>query len=273
MVTSSDLVYVTNVPAFKYKFIYPRPFEFYDTHHNVTFVSGNDRITITVSGVPDGVSPLATRAIMKKGTISRMHIYSTVPITEEKYMKAVDLQYGKIPYPVLSCSLELRLKHKNIPQVNFFTSSTMPPSAVSQFTEYRYLMLRDIPSNIVYDSKSGSVFRLTLPERPFLVIMMPENFIQTAQRQGYFVFENDLIIHVFSRYTLSSKTHRLERKVHVTDLSMINSDRIKTLVNSLFARLGLHKVSFNIVQYNNIFAYDKYITMVVGNIANVIYPR
>lgn len=249
---------------------YPREFEMNEVYLNKTFTDGESSVTFDVIGVPDGVSPLATEAIVKEGTVKRMFIYSKTPITKASFFTAIDNFCGKIPYPQITCKKEQGIPlGGSLPRENFYICSEYPPTTTSSFIEYRYLKTRNSTSKIVFDHTNHTVFKMVLPEQPFLCILMPKNFVQTGLRQGYFRFENNLIVNVFSKYTLVSRLRRNE-SVHTTDLSIVNVDKIQTLVNNLFVSFGMHKIVTELEAYNHIYAYDGLMTMVVGNVSNLV---
>lgn len=246
---------------------YPRMYQTDITYDNRQLtVDGTNYINIIITGIPDEISPIANEALISKGAIRRLYIFSNTPL-DESHLKTIDSIYGKIPYPILTASIACG-HLTEYPKNNFYLCEGVP-SVISEFVEYRYLQQRHLVSNIAYDSLTGSIYRMILPERPLLVIIMPNNFVRTGLKEGYFRFDNNIIIRVFSKYILSSP---LENRNDSNEVSVIstNNYKVKTIIERFFGRLGMHKITSN--SENHIYGYDKYMTMVVGSIANIILP-
>lgn len=263
MAASTELyTNITNIGQYQY----PREYE-----TNITFdrkdltVDGISFTNITITGIPDGVSPIANEALIEKNTVRRLYIFSDTPLNEQ-YLDTLDKFYGKVPYKITVCSMPNTVL-ASYPKNNFYLTNG-PPSSISDFVEYRYLMHRHFITNIAFDGNSNAVYRLVLPERPLLVIIMPRNFIRTGLKTGYFRFENNIIIRVYSRYLLSSEIFDEDTK-EITSFSMHNV-RLKLVIEKLFGRFGMHKIVSN--SDNQLYGYDKFMTMVVGSVANVVLP-
>lgn len=290
---------------------------------------------IAVTGVPDGVSPLANQALIPTGTIRRLYVFSDAEL-DTKHLEMIDTFYGKQPYPNFKCDILRKASTLSVyPKHNFYMrnnadaeltgllyNNTMDsgcPTMSCSYIEYRYLQQRHMLANIYFNPYTGSVFRLVLPTRPLLCIIMPQNFIRTGPKQGYFRFENNLIVRVYSRYLLSSEhednttinndsnnindtktfydlqdaiandnasapeslvtatqqqhemyLNQQQQPIEVTVFD-VNNVKLQRMVRQLFGRFGLHKIdSFS---SNHMFAYDKYITMIVGSVANIELPN
>lgn len=155
------------------------------------------------------------------------------------------------------------------PSNNFYLVDGQP-STVSQFVEYRYLTQRHIMSNIALNKKTGELYNLVLPEQTLLVLIMPSNFISLGLKHGYFRFENNIIVRVYSKYILSSNSDRND--VDSGEITFFDASnlKIRRIIEQFFNKLGIHKIVSN--DDNQIYGYDKYITLVVGKVTNVIMP-
>lgn len=250
-------------------------------------------INITIIGIPDGVSPYADRALIPAGTKRRLYVFSDEEL-DANHLEMIDSLYGKQPYPNFKCDLLTQANTLDtFPKNNFYmrnetmnealgnqSTTTCCPTMSCSYIEYRYLQRRHILANICFNPYNGAVYRLVIAKRPMLCIIMPENFIRTGLKTGYFRFENNLIVRVYSRYLLSA--HLAEPTTNPTELDVqqqplvevsvfdFNNVKMNKMVRRIFGRFGLHKIdSFN---SNHIFAYDKYVTMIVGSIANISLP-
>ena len=188
----------------------------------------------------------------------------------ETYLETIDRFYGKEPYPILYCDAPVNILTNNddIPKENFYLSNGVP-SSLTTFVEYRYLAQRHLKTNIAFDVQTNTVYRLVLPEKTMIVIIMPENFIRTGLKTGYFKFENNLIVRVYSSYMLSSANY-IPKDTYEISVYNNSNVRVRSAIEQLFARFNLHKIVMK--RPNQIYAYDKYMTMVVGSISNIILP-
>lgn len=254
---------LTNTSQYRYPRNYQTTVKF--EKHQMT-LNGTEYINVIVTGIPDGVSPLTNEALIPKDSIFRLYIFSEKPLTEE-YLQTLDSFYGKVAYPNLTVALATAVI-PNYPKQNFYMC-TGPPSMLSEFTEYRYLQQRHSISNIAFDADSNSVYRLVMPERTLLVLIMPENFIKTGQKTGYFRFDNNIIVRVYSKYFLSSKYTDDNDIGEVTVFTMDNK-KVVNIIRKFFSRLNLHKLTWN--NSDHIYGYDNYLTAIVGNTSNVLIP-
>lgn len=218
---------------------------------------------ITITGIPDGVSPLANDALVEKGSLRRLYIFSDTPLNE-KYMHSVDQFYGRDHYAITVGAMANTVV-ESIPNTNFYMSAG-PPSSVTDFVEYRYMAQRHLLTNVYVDSSTNELYKLVLPERPLLVIIMPSNFIRTGMKTGYFRYASNLIIRVYSKYILSSTLFE-EDTNEVTKFNSYNS-QLKSMAELQLSRCGMHKIVSS--RNDQIYGYDKYMTMVVGSISNLV---
>lgn len=198
---------------------------------------------------------------------TRLYVVSNQKLTKKELL-AIDNNIGDVPFPIFEHKHYIGVINAR-PYINF-TLCDGPPTTASHYTEYRHCKQRNIPSNRVYDMKSGAYRRLVLPGRPDeLVIIMPGNFVRTGLKKGYFHFSNNFIVRVFSKHYLSSRTPPLKDNMNVTVIN-INDEILRLRTRKFFAKFGLHNL-FSITN-DQIIAQDSKITLVVGSIANVILP-
>nr|AHW98266.1 GrBNV_gp35-like protein [Nilaparvata lugens endogenous nudivirus] len=229
-------------------------------------------MNVSITGVPDGVSPRAAEALIDGNAPRRLYIYSNQPMTED-YLQTIDSFYGKRPYPIK------RLNNNNacgyspvVPKfTNFYTTrDSSEPTNVSQYVEYRHLQLRHIKTtNILYELNTGEYYRFTMPKHTTpLVLLMPENFIATGSKCGYFEFENNIIVRVYSRYYLYANNRAVDHNMY--SLFCTNDTRFMSILSAFMIKLGLHRVYKP--TSTQVIAYDRYITAVVGDVANLNLP-
>lgn len=249
------------------QYYYPREFETDNSSlsRQIT-VDGNEYINVQITGIPDGISPLANEAIVSTECIYRLYIFADQPLNET-FLQTLDKFYGKTPYPFITADSIYGVVD-GIPKNNFYLC-TNTPSNINNFTEYRYLQHRHMISNIVFNIETNSVYRLVLPEHPQLVLIMPSNFVRTGVKKGYFRFDNNLIVQIYSKYILSS-TLNDDSDTYEMTIFDVDDKKLRAVVEGFFGRLGLHKISTTATDH--IYAYDNYITAVVGNASNIILP-
>jgi len=229
-------------------------------------LNGRNLVNITITHIPEGVSPLANEAVIEENTPKRLHIYSDAPISESQLLE-LDRLYGRSRFPLQTMNYAIG-QQITYPRNNFYLSSDNEvPNSTTTFTEYRYLQKRNIKSNILYNNKTKQVYSLVLPERTMLVIIMPANFVRTGLKSGYFNFDGNLIVRCYSRYILSSELYNSQDTGEVTVFNTRNK-RLTNSIKSFFIRLGFHNVQS--ISDNHIFTFDKYLTFIVGSLNNVL---
>jgi hypothetical protein len=231
----------------------------------LTLLVNNQQYNISFVGVPDGVSPSASEVLIVRPVPKRLCIFANQPIPEP-VLAHIDTLYGQIAYPILNATI-VTGQQMTYPVNNFYLCNG-PPSSISEFVEYRYLQQRHIISNIAYDNDSGRVYRLVQPKRQMLVLIMPSNFIRTSNKSGYFRFDDNLIVRCFSQYLLASDYTDDTDTGEVTNFDINFNDKMIAAIEIFFSRLGIHKITSN--SNNQIYGYDKYITLIVGSIANIV---
>lgn len=225
-------------------------------------------ITITIIGVPDGIDVRANEAIIRNDTIKRLYILSDIELSEN-YLSTIDSFYGKIIFPIIECKTLIPLL--NFPPVNnFYACSSVQPNTLSTFVEYRYLQQRHMTADVCVNATYDFISRIVLPKRPLLVIIMPRNFVRTSLKAGYFLFDHNIVIRVYSKYLLACAQDGNEPDFPVITDMNINDRKFMDTVNGFYGRLGFHKIASHTQKH--VYAFDKYMTIVTGSIANVSYP-
>lgn len=254
-----------------YEYYYPREYltDVESENRNMT----DDATTYTnvmITGIPDGVNPLANEALIMKDSPKRLYIYSDKPLSDD-YLTTIDDFYGRTPYPIIKASTPCG-RLATYPRNNFYLTNEGPPSSVSELIEYRYMDQRHLLTNIAFDPNTGNVYKyVPAPQHEHLmVIVMPKNFIRTNLKCGYFRFKNNLIIRVFSQHILSSDVFDGNDQSEVTKLDR-DQKNLKLALRRLFTSLGMNQI----VETNegtSIYAYDSHLTMVVGSLSNLMLP-
>ena len=229
-------------------------------------IDGTNFIPITITGIPDCVSPDANEALIPANQLKRLYIFSNAQL-DENTLQSIDSFYSRGKFPIFKCDTPIALL-SSLPRTNFYMVDDQPTS-VSNFTEYRYLLERHIISRIVYNRATNEIYNMVLPERPLLVLIMPSNFIRTGLKQGYFHYDNNIIIRVYSRYLLSSHNYDDNDDGRITVISS-NNEKLRSVVERAFNRFGIHKIITS--NEYQIYGYDRFLTFVVGKISNVVMP-
>lgn len=255
-------LYTNTVNIGTYK--YPREWQTDVKFERRTIIMNSEAYAITITGIPDGVSPIANEAIVHPKSLMRLYIFSDKALSEEN-LQSIDTLYGRKPYPIVFTQV-VRQRLETYPSNNFYMCKGSQSSSISEYVEYRYLQMRHQISTIAYESNTGIITQMVLPKRPMLVIIMPDNFIRNSLRSGYFRFDNNIIVRVFSKYLLASSQIDTQDDGSVTVFTTSN-EKITNIVENFFGRLGIHRITSN--SPNHIYGYDKYITLVVGSVANI----
>lgn len=233
-------------------------------------------VDIYIVGVADGVSPNVHETMIPVGTPRRLYIFSDTRL-DEKTLATVDSHYKERRYPLLSLDTPCaRLDGNRVPTQNFYTTfvgkdtfdAAVNRRQDAMFIEYRYVQQRHTVANIYYDEVTNYVYRLALPaDNAMLVLIMPSNFIQTGLKQGYFLFDDiDLMVRVDSKHVLSAKQTSHTDEMLVNDICTGNR-RMTDIVRAFYSRMGVHNVYTP--SDNQIVGYDKYLTLVVGDVSNI----
>lgn len=253
-----------------YPYYYARPFQAEKDFVAKITQDGEEYINVVATSVPDGVSPIAARALISSDTIRRLYIYSEKALSEE-YLQSLDRYYGKTQYDIVYVGQTVaNIGLDRVPQENHFRCSETP-SVIGQYTEYRYLHDRHIRSRIVYNDQTGDIHRLTLPNQPLLILIMPSNFVRTGTNAGYFRFENNLIFRIHSRCMLTGVLIDNADEACLGSVIHTNDRPLMSVIEAFFGKLNLHKIVSP--AEDQIFAYDKYLTCYVGSMGSISLPR
>lgn len=237
--------------------------------HQVSAGGADRSVNVAICAIPDGIALDVNEALVRIGTPRRLYFMSRTHISDQ-VLQQLDSQFGEQFYPQVTIPAPAcAILPSTLPRTNFYMC-TGPPSSTSEFVEYRYLQERSSIAQIAYDETTGNVYRLVLPKRQMLVLIMPRNFVRTGLKRGYFRFDNNIIIRCFSQYMLASEVFdETDANSEVTQFEVggIN-DKFLPAIEIFFSRLGIHKITSNTT--NQLYGYDKYITLVVGSIANIV---
>lgn len=134
-----------------------------------------------------------------------------------------------------------------------------------QFTDHRQFELRHRPTNIFVDTDNDTVHNLSLCSLDVneIVIHMPDDFIQTKETVGYFMWYDSIIVNVFSKYSLVA-SHQESTQQNVSLINR-NDHKLYSMLEERLLKCGF----INIVKSkSNIVASDKYFTIIIGDINN-----
>lgn len=194
----------------------------------------------------------------------RLYILSSHHL-DENVLKKLDDIYGSASYPIYNENNLLTEKINELQSFNFYANENKPTTN-TEYVEYKLFSQRHHLTRLHYDFKKNKLAKLHLPSNSaLLVIVMPENFIKTGDYKGYFVFEKNIIVKVYSNYLLSAKIISLDIN-QVTDLNSL-SNETKLKIIDFFSKLNFIKFEQNKKQ---IIISDKYLKLVVGELNNLI---
>lgn len=232
--------------------------------------SDNEKfVRICLTAIPDGVSLSTNEAMIALDVPYRFYILSDNVLSIHD-LELLDRFYGDTGYPLYSLDFQLPIATivMDTPKRNFYmTQNGEIASNKSEFIEYRHLQHRNKPTNIVYDLETKKILPLALPKNSaMIVLIMPQNFIKTGDREGYFICDDtNLIVRIYSRYILSANT--IEEDLGVVSVITTEDKRLINTVIRFFSKLNLHHIQT--WQNNQIVAVDQYITAIVGNVSNL----
>lgn len=236
-------------------------------------------VAIVVAGIPDGLSLLHMSKI-KPTMITRLNVFAQEALSE-KFLQSVDESYGEDAYPLMRlispvASNITAAGQVSLPPENFYaiTNKIRPPEAKDQtaiyggeFVEYRYLQQRQFYPTLAWDQSTGNTYRFAMPEKhkSITCLIMPENFTRTAVDRGYWDF-NGLVFLVFAKNcTLVGGRFGDDSNV-ITSISS-EDPRALSIVTNFLSKIGMHKIESTAI--NQIYAVDKYLTVVVGSLNNL----
>lgn len=256
-------------PITLFNYAYPQPFktDLVNERKSLLRPDGSS-FEITVTGIPDGVSPQANEALVPRNAMNRLYIMSNEPLSDQD-IDLINQFYGKNPYPIHTATRTIgQLDPEEIPYCNFYTFSG-ELNSVSELVEYRYIASRYERAQIAMNIDTREIHPYVSATKCLIVLIMPENFVRTGLKRGYFLFKHNLIVRVYSNYLLSSAYSDSDDKRLVSVINTSNQ-KLVTAIQGLFAKLQLHR--FVIGSLNQIYSYDKYLTAVVGSTSNILLP-
>lgn len=256
-----------NHTDFDMRYRYPREIKFHNKAIYIELIKNGIRSVVRLCGVPDGVDTRATDYILHPSNVPlRLYIYATAALDDEQ-LHTLDQTYGNGIYPIVVLQNEMNAtieQQQQLPQSNFYIpNNTDLPKSFTSFTECRHFMQRHSISTKCL-LRSRQIVDLVLPERSAtMLLIMPENFILTGPRNGYFIANDSVIIRIYSTCNLSSKLkavdNNLVSQINAADIKIVNYMKI------LLCKLNFHSI---VVKQNQIFAIDKFVTAVIGGIEN-----
>lgn len=278
------------------KYRYARPFTaaciITDKPLTKKIINNQKTIEVDVFGIPDGVKLTSARSTTDhEMKCPRLNIFSDVPLPEI-FQETIDGTFGHRPYPLpFFMNPTAQTPLDVLPIKNFYTLVNRPQVsdpynpqssiAIGDYIGYRYLQQRHTHPTIYWDGQNIYPFvypHKILKEKITTVLIMPENFVQTSLYTGFFNF-NNLIYNVFSKYPLSSgklkqfyDLNDITRRPENFSVTLIRAKDSRTYNNvALFlSKIGLHNIVSN--DTNQIYAADKYLTVVVGSLADIALP-
>ena len=236
-------------------------------------------------GIPDGVSSSISSTLVQRNLPRRLYIMANEPV-DERSLRSLDKFYGHESYPVIAITAPKHDLDVESTKHNY-VACYGDPSVTSAFVEYRHFELRHVRPNIALDASTSRVFRLAVDEhspcRP-LVLIMPINFHRTTLHAGYFLLDGDLVVRLYSSYLLAACPNPVDAPSSYDDddrndnddagssISVIDVGHDETMrrVRAAFARLGFFR--HHSTRRDQIFAYDEYATIIVGNLENIDMP-
>lgn len=262
-------------PNLQTRYVYPRSFKSQVKLDFKTVTANNKLFKIIAVGIPDGISYITNQAVVDSHEPNRLFILSNDPLSEQT-LDLLDKHYHDKTgyYPILEMTLPVGILSEYLPQCNFYMpidgSSPVKTSSInilSLFVEYRYLQKQHQPANIMYDVASGNIFRFVPPDGDYMMaLIMPENFIRTGAKQGYFNF-NNIIIRIYSDIYLSASNFEEEVAPQKTDLSISNIPLYKT-ITGFFNRIGINYIYTP--SDSQIVGVGRYFRAIVGNATNIV---
>lgn len=276
-------LYENKIPRNSGYIYYRRP---YSTSASNVRQQLNDGTEIYITGIPDGVSPKATVAIVPKDTVRRLYIVSnrrldeTTKRTIDRYKRD---EYDKHDYPIRTVRYPCAVLSQ-YPRMNFYMNKHAADSPITTTTtllEYRYLQNRHLPATVAYDQSTGELYRLALDDDGLtkLILLMPKNFVKTSARSGYLQCDDDVIVHIKSNFDISANNDNNNDNDNDGDndtndlvVSVINlhDGILKRKMLNVMSTLGFTNVLFT-DDMDGIIGKDRYMTAVIGNLKNVIF--
>lgn len=258
---------------------YPRqletPANFYENKDLI--LQDATRKRIVAVGIPDEVDDGVNEMEVDAGTKFRLTIFSDMALSESElntidsfFTKSTDLYRLDAPpinyFPIFYFG-EPNAILSSRPVTNYTTTTSPDPSSISKYVEFRHLDQRDLMSNILWRENDGFVWRFILPVKALIVLIMPDNFVSTGLKTGYFTLDYNIIVRVFSKCILTYSKYNEIDNLEVTSYSSKNKV-LTQLVKQFYAKLGVHAITVN---DDSIVGQDTYFTCIVGDLSNRIW--
>lgn len=253
-------------------YVYPTPYLYQEDKPIFLKLVNNTSTEIKICGIPDGVDPIINYTLIEKNMPKRLFIMSDTPINNEELNVIYGL-YGKRYYPIRQIQPiindPIKLQYYVSTQFldNFFTTTDDNPSNISKFLEYRYFSKRHLPASKLYvPTISGDILcNFILPKnKANLIIIMPENFIQTEEKAGYFKLDNNIHIRIYSKCNLSSVSKEIDN-----NLTTIINNKNETIVKNISDYISKLNFTNVTITENQIIGTDNLFTAVIGTISNL----
>lgn len=253
-----------------FKYFYPTQYRSFDNKEKFVELLKTSNV-IKIYGIPDGVDPKINYTLIKENEMKRLYIMSNLQLNSEQLTtihKLYGIKYFPIRnlYDILDIN-NLQFNASNITENFYTTLFNEQPSSVSQFVEQRFFSKRHIPATkfIKQGQEIINITNLVLPPNvATIIIMMPENFIQTSETSGYFHLQNNIIIRLYSKYRLVSNNKQLDHNL----VTIINTKN-KILTNNLLEYLDKLKLFRITITKTQIIGQDNIFKAIIGNISNL----
>lgn len=240
-------------------------------------------VPIVVTAIPDGMSLTQLHRI-DSTMITRLNIFAREALSD-KFLTSIDELYGDGFYPLTKLYSPVAFTDNNdpLPYENFYAVVNKPIAPQQndfidtrvfggEFVEYRYLQQRQFFPTLVWDQSTRAIYKFVMPNKelanqPVVGLIMPENFTRTGLNSGYWNF-NGLIFSVFARNCILVGGN-LANKQDSQFITSINNEDPRTVstITNFLSKIGMHKIESTAV--NQIYASDKYLTVVIGSLNNL----
>lgn len=253
-----------------FKYFYPTPYISFDNKEKLIELLKDSNV-IKVYGVPDGIDPKINYTLTKQNEKKRLYIMSHIRLNTEQ-LNTIHKLYGIKYYPIRNLYDFLNINSiqfkTSLISENFYTTLyDEQPSSVSQFVEYRFFSKRHFPATkfIQQNKEQINITNFVLPPNfASIIIIMPENFIQTTETSGYFYLQNNIIIRLYSKYRLTSNNKQADHNL----ITVINTKN-KLLTNNLLDYFNKLKfLQITITEYQ-IIGQDNIFRAIIGNTSNL----
>lgn len=260
--------FFNNLKLNKFKFIYARSYLYEYPDDFKIYVLKNKSKCVTLLGVPDGIY-YRVDAALSINKFRRLY-YCSNELLDNRDLYHLDTEFGKKIYPIINKSTTNFIPITSIRVgINFylsFSDNFMECSNLSKFIEYKFLEYRNVITNCFYTfTENGEIKsrNLILPKNVAqLVLIMPENFQRTSLKSGFFRWNNNLTLRIYSKCILSGKNNIIQDDNLVSVIDTY--DKISNnFLKSILFRLGFFKIY---IFDKKIIAEDNLLIAVIGDI-------